>query len=70
MKMNRLMGVHISGGSAKTFGLGDGSSRGEGVPPLRVAGILPAIRGQDALDTEEQGQDGLATQDHRQDLRS
>ena len=24
---------------------------GEGVPPLRVAGILPAIRGQDARDT-------------------
>jgi hypothetical protein len=35
--------------------------RGEGVPPLRVAGILPAIRGQDARDTKEQGQDGLAT---------
>jgi len=28
---------------------------------LRVAGILPAIRGRDALDTEEQGQDALAT---------
>ncbi len=26
--------------------------RGEGVPPLRVAGILPANRGQDALDTK------------------
>jgi iron(III) transport system substrate-binding protein len=25
--------------------------RGEGVPPLRVAGILPAVRGQDALAT-------------------
>ncbi len=49
-------------------------SRGEGVPPLRGAGILPANRGpgspnaissrlgtHDALDTEEQGQDGLAT---------
>ncbi len=34
---------------------------GEGVSPLRVAGILPAIRGRDALDTEEQGQDALAT---------
>jgi iron(III) transport system substrate-binding protein len=32
---------------------------GEGVPPLRVAGILPAIRGRDARAT--QGQDGLAT---------
>jgi len=32
---------------------------GEGVPPLRVAGILPAARGRDALAT--QGQDGLAT---------
>ncbi len=39
--------------------------RGEGVPPLRVAGILPAIRGQDALATEEQGQDALATADKR-----
>ncbi len=29
--------------------------------PLRVAGILPAIRGRDALDTKEQGQDALAT---------
>ncbi len=26
--------------------------RGEGVPPLRVAGILPAIRGRDAFDTK------------------
>ncbi len=32
-------------------------------PPLRVAGILPAIRGQDALATKEQGQDALATTD-------
>ncbi len=37
--------------------------RGEGVPPLRVAGILPAIRRQDALATKEQGQDALATTD-------
>ena len=44
-------------------------ARGEGVSPLRVAGIpstgsgqaLPAIRGRDALDTKEQGQDALAT---------
>jgi hypothetical protein len=38
-------------------------SRGEGVPPLRLAGILPANRkqGQDALATEEQGRDALAT---------
>jgi hypothetical protein len=36
--------------------------RGEGILPLRVAGILPAVRGRDALDTQEQGQDGLATQ--------
>ena len=35
--------------------------RGEGVPPLRGAGILPAIRGRDALATKEQGQDALAT---------
>jgi ATP-dependent DNA helicase RecQ len=35
--------------------------RGEGVPPLRAAGVSPANRGQDALDTEEQGQDALAT---------
>ncbi len=26
---------------------------GEGIPPLRVAGILPAVRGQDALATED-----------------
>ncbi len=36
-------------------------ARVEGVSPLRVAGILPAIRGRDALDTKEQGQDALAT---------
>jgi UDP-N-acetylmuramoyl-tripeptide--D-alanyl-D-alanine ligase len=35
--------------------------RGEGVPPLRPAGILPATRGRDALVREEQGQDALAT---------
>ncbi len=35
--------------------------RGEGVPPLRVAGILPAGRGQDARDTKKRGQDALAT---------
>jgi molybdopterin molybdotransferase len=31
------------------------SGRGEGVPSLRVAGILPAIRGQDALATRNNG---------------
>ncbi len=50
------------GGSLKAEGLGDGLLRGEGILPLRVAGVPPAVRGQDALDTEEQGQDGLATQ--------
>ncbi len=29
--------------------------RGEGILPLRVAGILPAIRGRDALDTKNMG---------------
>jgi len=38
-----------------------GVSRGEGVPPLRDAGILPALRGRDAIGTKEQGQDALAT---------
>ena len=50
--------------------------RGEGVPPLRVAGILPAVRGpgspnairsrlgtHDALATKEQGRDALAPAD-------
>jgi ATP-dependent DNA helicase RecQ len=40
--------------------LTDKDPRSEGVPPLRVAGILPAIQGQDARATEEQGQDSLA----------
>jgi hypothetical protein len=31
-------------------------SCGEGVPPLRIAGILPAMRGQDALATEDKGE--------------
>jgi UDP-N-acetylmuramoyl-tripeptide--D-alanyl-D-alanine ligase len=39
--------------------------RGEGVSPLRPAGILPAIRGRDVLDTKEQGQDALATKGRR-----
>jgi oligogalacturonide lyase len=41
-----------------------GFTRGEGVPPLRPAGILPTAeerQGQDALATKEQGQDALAT---------
>ncbi len=38
-----------------------GVSCGEGVPPLRDADILPAIRGRDAIGTKEQGQDALAT---------
>lgn len=42
-----------------------GLHRGEGVPPLRPAGILPVVRmqerGRDALATEDQGQDALAT---------
>jgi hypothetical protein len=31
-------------------------SRGEGVSPLRVAGILPAMRGQDARATKDKGE--------------
>ena len=38
-----------------------GRTGGEGVPPLRVEGILPSNRGQDARATKEQGQDALAT---------
>ncbi|MCX5645639.1 MAG: FAD-dependent oxidoreductase [Phycisphaerae bacterium] len=34
--------------------------RDERVPPSRVAGILPASRGQDALDTKEQGRNALS----------
>jgi glutamate synthase (NADPH/NADH) small chain len=37
----------------------DGAARGEGVPPARAAGILPAVRGQDTLDTKEHGRDDL-----------
>jgi len=44
-----------------------GLIRGEGVSPLRVAGILPAIRGRDALATKGQGQDALATKGRGQD---
>jgi len=43
------------------------SPRGEGVPPLRVAGILPALRGRDALATKEHGQDAHATEEHGPD---
>ena len=48
------LGASTPGGSLKASGLGDGLLRGQGVPPLRVAGILPAIRGPEALVTEEQ----------------
>ena len=49
--------------------IGDGLLRGEGILPLRVAGILPAIRGRPRtegplrvpLDTNGQGRDALAT---------
>jgi glycosyltransferase involved in cell wall biosynthesis len=42
---------------------GEWGPRGEGVPPLRPAGVLPAKeeQGQDALATERQGRDALAT---------
>ena len=55
------------GGSVKAEGLGDGS-RGEGVPPLRPAGILPAEReqGQDALATEDKARMASPQEDHRQ----
>ncbi len=36
-------------------------------PPLRVEGILPSNRGQDARATKEQGQDALATKKQGQD---
>ncbi len=50
--------------SEKSIGQGAVEIRcGEGVSPLRVAGILPAIRGQDARATGEQGQDALATKE-------
>ncbi len=48
---------------AKLARLLHGIQRGEGVPLLRPAGILPAEerRGQDALATKERGRDALAT---------
>ncbi len=51
----------VSIGRLERFVADRDGSCGEGVPPLRDAGILPAHRGQDALDTKEQGQDALAT---------
>jgi len=54
--------VTLAGGGVlfAAWALGRGNDGGK---PLasRVAGILPAIRGQDALDTKEQGRDALAT---------
>jgi glutamate synthase (NADPH/NADH) small chain len=41
----------VSIGRLERFVADRGGLRGEGVPPLRVAGILPASRGQDALVT-------------------
>ena len=52
----------VSIGRLERFVADRGGVRGEGVPPLRDAGILPAgHRGQGALDAKEQGQDALAT---------
>ena len=56
-----LLGRALYHGWHRQAQLGDGSPSGEGVSPLRVAGILPTIRGPEALDTKEQGQDGRAT---------
>jgi len=57
-------GVFIINGDIEplvTAARNQGSICGEGGPPLRPAGILPAIRGRDALFGKEQGQDALAT---------
>jgi hypothetical protein len=54
--------VDLVASAAVRLGPEPQAHRGEGILPLRVAGILPAIRGRDALDTKKQGQDGLATQ--------
>ena len=51
----------VSIGRLERFVADLGRQRGEAVPALRDAGVPPAIRGQDALDTKEQGQDALAT---------
>jgi len=50
-------GGHIAACTATIPEATVASPRGEGVPPLRVAGILPAVRERDALDTKEHGQD-------------
>ncbi len=56
-----------AGGSVKAEGLG-GGLRGEGVPPLRPAGILPAERrqGQDAPATEDKARMASPQGNHRQ----
>ncbi len=56
-----------AGAVAQDKNLGDGL-RGEGVPPLRPAGILPAERdrGQDALVTEDKGKIPSPQGNHRQ----
>ncbi len=43
--------IFFCGGDGVVYAFEPLAQRGEGVPPLRGAGILPAIRGQDALDT-------------------
>jgi len=55
------------GAVAQDKNLGDGL-RGEGIPPLRPAGILPAERdrGQDALATEDKGKMPSPQGNHRQ----
>ncbi len=52
MEMTRREFMHVITGIVPAACV----SRGEGVPPWRVAGILPAMRGQDALATEDKGE--------------
>ncbi len=55
MEMTRRGFMRAIAGVASVAGV----SRGEGVPPLRVAGILPALRGQDVLATRDKGETPL-----------
>ncbi len=51
MEMTRREFMHAVAGMASAACV----SRGKGVSPLRGAGILPAMRGRDALATEDKG---------------
>jgi transcription-repair coupling factor (superfamily II helicase) len=59
--IGRFQGTETIEERAPSSSAGAPQDRGEGIPRSGRGQALPAVRGRDALDTKEQGQDALAT---------